>query len=86
MNIQFVERGKRLKEARQKAGIGQMELEKATGIKQSNISRFERGVYDIPATLLVYLHDVHDININYVLFNKYPIRNNERLIRKVKDE
>ncbi|MBQ8658088.1 MAG: helix-turn-helix transcriptional regulator [Clostridia bacterium] len=36
--------GKALKEQRESVGLSQLQLAKATGIKQQNISRWENGV------------------------------------------
>jgi transcriptional regulator with XRE-family HTH domain len=56
----------RLKQLREDKSLSQHDLAELTGIPQSNISRYERGV-DIPAPNLVRLANTLQVTADYLL-------------------
>lgn len=62
----FQEYGRRLKAIRDEIRMTTENVSKETGISRSYISDFERG-YRLPTSkYLRYLHDQHNINLNYI--------------------
>jgi transcriptional regulator with XRE-family HTH domain len=62
--------GTRIREARMKKGISQMELSRKTGIAQSEISRIEAGRRQVTDRNKQILADVLDEDILHLFFPK----------------
>lgn len=58
---------KRLKKARLNTGFTQKEVEKETGIKQSNIAKYENGQLEPDIEKLGILIDFYGEDANYIL-------------------
>jgi transcriptional regulator with XRE-family HTH domain len=59
--------GERLKKARLNAGFTQKDVEKAIGIKQTLISRYESGVLEPNIEILGSLIDLYNEDANYII-------------------
>jgi transcriptional regulator with XRE-family HTH domain len=59
--------GERLKRARQSAHLTQKEVENATGIRQTLISRYENGALEPNIEILGTLIDLYKEDANYIL-------------------
>ncbi|MCF1446663.1 MULTISPECIES: helix-turn-helix domain-containing protein [Rhizobium/Agrobacterium group] len=60
--------GKRLAEARQKAGyLSQKSLATALGLSEPAIAKYEQGTREIPLSLLFWLHEKHSVNLNWLV-------------------
>lgn len=62
----FIDSGFRLRNIRQELRLPMDVISKETGISRSYLSDFERG-YRMPTSkYLMYLHDRHKVNLNYI--------------------
>lgn len=57
----------RLKKARLKTGFTQKEVERETGIKQQNLSKYENGTLEPDIEKLGTLIDFYEEDANYIL-------------------
>lgn len=81
--------GKRIKEARERAGINQQKLSKMLGVARPTISQIENGERKISADELIKLSEIFDISIDTFLdFKKPPevILEKEKKKKKEKPE
>ena len=66
----FEDIGERAKNVRREIKLTMDEASKEAGISRSYISDFERG-YRLPTSkYLRYLHDRHEVNLNYIFFGE----------------
>ena len=61
----------RFKKARIKANLGQNDIAKITGFKQSTVSRWEKGA-EIPATAIAKIAQATNVPIEFLLTNDLP--------------
>ncbi len=66
-NQEKKEIGVRLRYIRELLKITLDDMGKQAGISRRFISEYEKGLRCPPLTYLKYLHDVHNINLNYIL-------------------
>lgn len=59
--------GKKLKKAREEAGYTQKQVEDLTGIKQSTISKYEKGTPKPDIETIAILIDFYEISADWVL-------------------
>jgi len=72
----YTEIGQKLKEIREKTGISKSGIGKDSGVDRKYVSFFERGLKLPAAKYLKYLHDSHNVNLNFVFCGE---RNDSRL-------
>ncbi|MCY8209595.1 MULTISPECIES: helix-turn-helix domain-containing protein [Bacillus subtilis group] len=87
--------GKRLKEARKKRGLSQIEVAQKLNISNQVISNYERDFRDPDTKTLKQLSDLYNVSTDY-LVGKAPIENNNKaskltqtfneVIEELKDE
>ncbi|MFS3933166.1 helix-turn-helix domain-containing protein [Bacillus subtilis] len=87
--------GKRLKEARKKRGLSQIEVAQKLNISNQVISNYERDFRDPDTKTLKQLSDLYNVSTDY-LVGKTPIENNNKaskltqtfneVIEELKDE
>ena len=58
---------KRLRELREDRDKTQTEIAKILGMKQSQYSRYENGIRDIPLDSLITLAKYYDVSTDYIL-------------------
>lgn len=63
----MIDIGAALKEQREIAGLSQTQLARATGIKQQNISRWERGTHVPNVMDCIILAHFYDISVDYLV-------------------
>lgn len=85
-----VQLGKRIKEARAKAGLTQSQLAERADASTNHISAIERGIYDTRAELLYRIAIALGVDGNYLLFGDQTEKNEElarafRLAEQVDD-
>ncbi len=56
--------------ARKKLGLNQIDLAQKLGVSSSAITNYERGVNDIPASLVIKLRTQYDISLSWLLLGE----------------
>ena len=57
----------RLKDLREDRDLSQMKVAEYLGMKQSQYSRYERGIRDIPTDVLIRLAQLYNTSTDYIL-------------------
>ncbi len=68
---------KRVKELRKEKGITQVNVSTNIGVEESYYGKYERGVHDIPLSVLIKLADFYNVSLDYI-----TERTNKREINK----
>ncbi len=68
---------KRIKELRKEKGITQVNVSTNIGVEESYYGKYERGVHDIPLSVLIKLADFYNVSLDYI-----TERTNKREINK----
>lgn len=66
MNTKFPGIGVQLRAIRERLGMTLDVVSKKVGISRSYVSEFERGLKLPTAKYLMYLHEIHNISLNYI--------------------
>lgn len=78
----------RIRELREKAGLRQIDVAKATGIDQKTLSNYETGKTTPDSYSLIQLADFFDVSIDYLvgrIDKLYTTVNKEDLYKKIDD-
>ena len=59
--------GERLKKARESLNISQIRLAEQVGVSQGTISKWERGLCEIPYSVMEYLAKAYNVNLHWLL-------------------
>ena len=57
---------KRIKELRKEKGITQVNVSTNIGVEESYYGKYERGVHDIPLSVLIKLADFYNVSLDYI--------------------
>ncbi len=68
---------KRIKELRKEKGITQVNVSTNIGVEESYYGKYERGVHDIPLSVLIRIADFYNVSVDYI-----TERTNKREINK----
>ncbi len=68
---------KRIKELRKEKGITQVNVSTNIGVEESYYGKYERGIHDIPVSVLIKLADFYNVSLDYI-----TERTNKREINK----
>ena len=68
---------KRIKELRKEKGITQVNVSTNIGVEEGYYGKYERGVHDIPLSVLIKLADFYNVSLDYI-----TERTNKREINK----
>ena len=68
---------KRIKELRKEKGITQVNVSTNIGVEESYYGKYERGVHDIPLSVLIRIGDFYNVSVDYI-----TERTNKREINK----
>ena len=68
---------KRIKELRKEKGITQVNVSTNIGVEESYYGKYERGVHDIPLSVLIRIADFYNVSVDYI-----KERTNKREINK----
>lgn len=76
----------RIRELREKAGLRQIDVAKATGIDQKTLSNYETGKTNPDSYSLIQLADFFDVSIDYLvgrIDSIYPTFSKEDICKKI---
>ena len=57
---------KRIKELRKEKGITQVNVSTNIGVEESYYGKYERGVHDIPLSVLIRIADFYNVSVDYI--------------------
>jgi transcriptional regulator with XRE-family HTH domain len=63
----------RIKELREKKGVSQVVLAKKIGVHEQTLSRYERGINEIPADVLIKIADFLRPSLGWLLMGEGPM-------------
>jgi len=65
-NVLYKEQGERLLEIRKELGLKKVEVSEESGISIKSIFNYENGYVHPSLDYLLYLHNNHNVNLNYI--------------------
>ena len=65
-DVLYKEQGERLLEIRKELGLKKVEVSEESGLSIKSIFNYENGYFHPSLDYLLYLHNRHDVNLNYI--------------------